>query len=164
MKTYALLVIALLGCAPLFAQSMKKQTFSQHGSADFVYANNKSYFIQQSIGQASVINTYQSGNYKIRQGFLQELQAALINSGFDTEIDVTVYPNPFEDMINMSFDETLVDVITISLHNIVGQLIYQQTFDPSEQLSIQINNLPVGAYVLRGQMRSQAFATKLIKK
>jgi hypothetical protein len=164
MKTYALLLIAFLAGAPLFGQSMMKQTLGQQGSSEFVYANNKSYFIQQSIGQASVIRAFRANNHELRQGFLQPIKAALINSGFDTEIEVVIYPNPFESTVNIQFEETMMDVITISLHHITGQLIYQNQFDPSENLSIQFDNLPVGAYVLRGQMRSQAFATKLIKR
>lgn len=163
MKTNALLIIALFSSSLLFGQSMVKQTLSQNGSSDFIYANNKSYFFQQSIGQASVINTFNTDNYQLRQGFLQPIKAALVNSGFDTEIDVFIYPNPFEETINLSFQETLIDVITISLHHITGQLVFQDIYDPSENLSLQFDNLPIGAYVLRGQMRSQTFAVKLIK-
>ena len=163
MKTNVLLIIALFNCSFLFGQSMMKQTLSINGSSEFIYANNKSYFIQQSIGQASVINTFDTNNYQLRQGFLQPIKAALINSGFDTEIDVFVYPNPFHDNINLDFQETLVDVITISLYHITGQLIHQETFGPAESLTLQYNNLPSGAYVLRGQMRAQTFTIKLIK-
>ena len=125
--------------------------------------DNKSFFIHQSIGQASVINTFDAKNYQLRQGFLQPIKAALINSGFDTEIDVFVYPNPFQENINLDFQETLVDVITISLYHIAGQLIHQQSYNPSENLSLQYYNLPHGAYILRGQMRAQTFTIKLIK-
>ena len=163
MKTFALFIIALLSSSFLFGQSMMKQTLSINGSSEFVYANNKSYFIHQSIGQASVINTFESNNYQLRQGFLQPIKAALINSGFDTEIDVFVYPNPFQENINLDFQETMFDEITISLYHITGQLIHQQTYDPSESLSLQYYNLAAGAYVLRGQMRAQTFSIKLIK-
>ena len=163
MKTNALLIIALLSSSFLFGQSMMKQTLSINGSSEFVYANNKSYFIQQSIGQASVINTFDSNNYQLRQGFLQPIKAALVNNGFDTEIDVAIYPNPFQENINLDFQETLVDVITISLFHITGQLIHQETYDPIESLSLQYNNLASGAYILRGQMRAQSFTIKLIK-
>jgi len=98
-----------------------KQTLSQNGSSEFIYANNKSYFFQQSIGQGSVINTFNAENYQVRQGFLQPIKAALVNSGFDTEIDVLVYPNPFQETINLDFQEILVDEITITLHHIAGQ-------------------------------------------
>ena len=78
---------------------MAKQTLGQHGSAQFIYANNKSYFLHQSIGQASVIKTYNSNQYQLRQGFLQPIKATLINSGFDTTIEVSTYPNPFQGTI-----------------------------------------------------------------
>lgn len=163
MKSYALLISILLACGSCFGQSMMKQSLGINGSSEFIYANNKSYFIQQAIGQASVINTYQANNHELRQGFLQPIKAALINTGFDNEIDVLVYPNLFEETVNLDFEETLVDQIKISLYHISGQLVYQETFNPSESLTLQFLNLPIGAYVLRGQMRSQTFAAKLIK-
>ena len=163
MKTFTLLLFFLLPYLSVTGQSMKKQTLSQHGSSEYVYANNKSYFIQQSIGQASVINTFHSNNHELRQGFLQPVKAALINNGFDTEIDMSVYPNPFGNTVRVDFEETLIDVITISLHHISGQLIYQEIFEPAESLTLQFNNLPDGAYLLSGQMRAQSFTAKLIK-
>lgn len=143
---------------------MLKQTLGINGKSEFIYANNKSYFLQQSIGQGSVINTYHANNHQLRQGFLQPIKAALINSGFDTTIDVFIYPNPFAETINLDFEEVLIDEIIITLHNIIGQQVYQEKFAPSENLTFQFHNLPIGTYVLRGQMRSQTFAVKLIKQ
>lgn len=163
MKGYSILIFIFFVCGSSFGQSMLKQTLGIHGKSDFVYANNKSYFFQQSIGQASVINTYNSNNHQLRQGFLQPVKAASINSGFDTEIDVSIYPNPFDETINLNFEEVLTDEIIISMHNIIGQLIYQEKFAPSENIILQFHNLPIGTYVLRGQMRSQTFAAKLIR-
>lgn len=163
MKRFVLLIAVLLAWGSCFGQSKKKETLGISGSSAFIYANNKSYFLQQSIGQGSVINTYQGSNYELRQGFLQPLKAALINTGFDTEIDVLVYPNLFSETVNLAFEEPLIDQIKIALYHISGQLVYQETFNPSETLTLQFLNLPIGTYVLRGQMRSQTFVAKLIK-
>ncbi|MFK7773344.1 MAG: T9SS type A sorting domain-containing protein [Saprospiraceae bacterium] len=163
MKVYSILIFVFFAWGSSFGQSMMKQTLGIHGSSEFIYTNNKSYFFQQSIGQASVINTYNANNHQLRQGFLQPVKAALINSGFDTTIDVFIYPNPFDETINLDFEEVLTDEIIISFHNILGQLIYQEKFAPSENLTLQFSNLPIGTYVLRGQMRSQTFAVKLIR-
>ncbi len=163
MKSYALVISILLAWGSCLGQSKQKEVLGISGSSAFIYANNKSYFIQQTIGQGSVINTYQANNHQLRQGFLQPLKAALINTGFDTEIEVLVYPNLFVETVNLDFQETLIDQITIALYHISGQLVYQQTFNPSESLTLQFPNLPIGTYVLRGQMRSQTFVAKLIK-
>ncbi len=163
MKGYSILIFIFFFCGSSSGQGMMKQTLGIHGSSEFIYANNKSYFLQQSIGQASVINTYNANNHQLRQGFLQPIKAALINSGFDTTIDVFIYPNPFDETINLEFEEVLIDEIIITLHNIIGQQLYQEKFAPSENLTFQFHNLPIGTYVLRGQMRSQTFAAKLIR-
>ncbi len=164
MKTFTLLLFSMLALPSIWGQGMVKQTLGIQGSSEFIYANNKSYFIQQSIGQASVINTFNANQHQLRQGFLQPIKAALINSGFDTNLEVLVYPNPFHKTIHLNFEETVIDVVTISLYHITGQLIYQEEFDPSESLTLQFDDLPIGAYVLRGQMRAQSFSIKLIKQ
>ena len=163
MKNFTFLLFFVLLYLPSFGQSMQRQTLGMHGSSEFVYAHNKSFFIQQSIGQASVIDTYHSNNYQLRQGFLQPVKATLIDSGFDTEIDVQVFPNPFDNAVTINFGEPMMDIITITLYHISGQLIYQQDFDPAESLTLQFNDLPIGAYALQGQMRAQSFTIKLIK-
>jgi len=164
MKTICTLLLFWVVHFPIIGQSMMKETLSQHGSSEFVYANNRSYFLQQSIGQGSVIQTYQANKHQLRQGFLQPVKASLVASGFDTEIEVFAFPNPFDQVINLSFQETLIDVLTISLYHVSGQLVYQEQFDPTENLTLQFNDLPVGSYFLSGQMRSQTFTLKMIKK
>ena len=56
-----------------FGQILKKETLALQGSSHFVYANNKSYFLQESIGQASVIRTFNTNNYSPnRKSYLLE--------------------------------------------------------------------------------------------
>ncbi|MFK8006077.1 MAG: T9SS type A sorting domain-containing protein [Saprospiraceae bacterium] len=164
MKVYITLFFVFLSWNTSLGQTMLKQTLGINGKSEFIYANNKSYFFQQSIGQASVINTFNANNHQLRQGFLQPIKAALINSGFDTTIDVLLYPNPFDETINLEFEEVLIDEIIITLHNIIGQQIHQEKFAPTENLTFQFHNLPIGTYILRGHMRSQTFALKIIKQ
>lgn len=145
------------------AQSIQKETLGINGSSEFIYANAKSYFIQQSIGQSSPIQTFNANKHTLRQGFLQPVEAMLINNGLDLELEVTVFPNPFSNQINIQFEESLTDWIVVSVYDVTSRQLFRQEFFPEEQIQIDLENFPIGTYILHGQMRAQTFVAKLIK-
>lgn len=147
-----------------FSQSLKKQTLSSQGSSLFVYTATKSYFVQQSIGQGSVIQTFNSPNYSLRQGFLQPISPSALIDASDTSIDAVIFPNPFVDVINIHFGEPVVGPVTAAIFDMVGRQVYAQTFTPNPRLLLEIDALAVGPYFLRLNMRTKTLTAKLIKK
>lgn len=146
-----------------YAQILKKQTLASQGSSHFVYANNKSYFLQESIGQASVINSYITNNHSLRQGFLQPISATIISEHLDESLDGFIYPNPFYDHINIRFDEPVYDTILVTMYDVLGRLVFSQEYNPIQLLIINFNNFSSGSYFLRIQMRSEVLVAKLIR-
>ena len=120
--------------------------------------------MQQSIGQASVIKTYNSNNYSLRQGFLQPISATVISQHLDTSLDGIIYPNPFYNEINVRFGEPVYDNITVSLYDVLGRLVFSQIYNPMQLLVLNFNNLSSGQYVLRMQMRSEILVAKLVRR
>jgi len=147
-----------------FGQILKKETLALQGSSHFVYANNKSYFLQESIGQASVIRTFNTNNYSLRQGFLQPISATVISDHLDTNLQGYFYPNPFEDRVYVRFDEPVYDVISVTMHDILGRLVYSKSFNPIQTLTINFGDLSSGGYLLHIQMRTEVLIAKLIRK
>lgn len=146
------------------SQILKKETLSIQGSSHFVYANNKSYFIQESIGQASVINTFSSNNYSLRQGFLQPISASIISSSTNSQLNGIVFPNPFTTTINIKINEPVLDVLLVWMFDVSGKLLLHKEFSPNETISFNINNLANGQYFIHVKIRSQVLITKLIKQ
>jgi hypothetical protein len=60
---------------------------------------------------------------------------------------ITVFPNPANDVINISFKE--IDVISISIYNGIGQLIYTPDINNKKYLVINTNPFTEGIYVIR---------------
>lgn len=147
-----------------YAQNLKKQTLSSHGSSHFVYANNKSYFIQEVTGQASVIKTYSTDSYQLRQGFLQPISASLISDASNTDLDGTIFPNPFYTHITVRFNEPVIDVLKVKLIDALGRIVVREEYDPIDNLVLNFNNLSSGNYILRIDMRSKVLLAKLIKR
>jgi len=147
-----------------FTQTLKKQTLSSQGSSHFVYANNKSYFLQESIGQASVIKTYDTANHSLRQGFLQPISATIISDNLNDELDGYIYPNPFYDHINIRFREPVYDDITVTMYDVLGRLVLNQVYSPLQLLVLNFNDFSSGTYVLRIQMRSEVLTAKLVRR
>lgn len=146
------------------SQVLKKETLSSSGSAHFVYAHNKSYYIQESIAQGSVIQTYVAGNYSVRQGFLQPVFAASLTSTLDSTLEGVIFPNPFNTEFTIQFGEPVFDVITVLLYDTLGRLVLRQIFQPTERLIISVGNLATGHYSLKVNMRSEVLYAKLIKR
>ncbi len=146
------------------AQTLKRQSLGNQGSTQLVFANAKSYYIQESIGQKSVIRTYEANNYCLRQGFLQPIDGAIISENLDNELTGFFYPNPFIDHVNVQFEEPIIDIITVTMHDILGRLVYNEVFNPMQSLTINFGDLSSGSYVFRLQMRSEVMIAKLVRR
>ncbi|MDP5082008.1 MAG: T9SS type A sorting domain-containing protein [Winogradskyella sp.] len=146
------------------AQILKKQTLGVQGSSHFVYANTTSYYLRQSIGQGSVINSFNTEDYSLRQGFLQPVDASVLTSDLDNELKAAIYPNPFTTEINVQFGEVISDVLQVTMFDVLGRLVYEKEFSPNELITIYLDQFSSGHYMLRIQMRSQLLTAKLIRK
>ncbi|WP_223033895.1 T9SS type A sorting domain-containing protein [Hanstruepera marina] len=163
-KTFLIFTIVCLFFQTGFAQIKKKETLSSQGSSHFIYANNKSYFIQESIGQASVTFTYNLDGYALRQGFLQPISPSALNGGSDTDLDGYFYPNPFDNDIHIRFNEAIYDVLQVTLFDVLGRTIYNNEFGPVQTLDLDFGFVSSGNYVLVVRMRSKTFLAKLIRR
>jgi hypothetical protein len=163
-KNLQILVFFFLLYAQCFSQSLKKETLTNQGSSHFVYANNKSFYLQESIGQTSVIRTFSTQYYSLRQGFLQPVNAAFLNDNITTTLDAIVYPNPFTQTVNISFNEPIFDVLNIYISDLMGRIVYSNTFNPNQILTIELNDVTNGVYLLHVRMRQKSLISKIIRQ
>jgi len=154
----------LLSSITANAQLLKKDILASQGSSHFVYGANKTYFIQESIGQSTVINTFNSAtNYATRQGFLQPLSVSVLYAQFDPTINATIWPNPFSDTINVTFTEPVVGPLIVSIYDILGRKVFEDTFSALQELVIQPQGLSQGNYLFQLQSQARNITAKLIK-
>ena len=133
------------------------------GSTQVLSTSNGEYKISQSIGQASVIGTYQSNGYYLRQGYQQPLTQVSIKKTIDFELIAKVHPNPFRHQVNIAFSTELKNTISIFLIDINGKIIRDQTFPPSQDIQLELSDISVGTYILRVMSGGKRIDEKLIK-
>lgn len=91
-------------------------------------------------------------------------QAPLGTSTFDVLEMVSVYPNPANDVLNISVGSTSDLPEAYSIYNNLGQLIAQKVISSATDLSINTSDLSSGIYFIRIEKESAAKTLKFLKK
>lgn len=161
---HKLLLFFIIFSNVLTAQSLKRQTLGVIGNSTVVNVNTKSYFLQQSIGQNSVIGSFEIDDIRLQQGFIQPLQAIFFKEGKPNELEVIVYPNPFVNGVVVIINDALEEQIAMYLFDIQGRLLVQDKYETSNQLVIPLDFLSQGAYFLRLQSGQKQQTVQLLKQ
>lgn len=158
----ALLIICV---GSLNAQVKKRETLGINGLSTFVHTNsNHNYFVQQSIGQMSVINTFDINGYRFRQGFLQPINPSILNSRFDINLEAITFPNPFVNLVKVKFLDPINNDLLVRVFDMYGRLILSKEYQFTQNLEIKIGEIATGVYNLRIDSGNKFMETKLIKK
>lgn len=128
-----------------------------------VNSGTGSYFIQQSIGQHSVIGTFNAKNHSLRQGFIQPLPAIVLG-GNPNVLGVIIWPNPFENGVVVNLESGLEDTIEMSLFDASGRRVQANTYESDDQLQIPLSNLAQGAYILMLSSGQKKTSKQLLKQ
>jgi len=143
---------------------IKSSTLGMGGSSNMVNINNKTYYVSQSIGQSSVIGTKINKNYRLLQGYQIGFISVNMESTKENLLKATIYPNPFEESIHISFDETVKEEITIHVYDMTGRELLVKKYPPEQNLNIQLNYISAGFYNLIVNTNNKQFIAKIIKK
>ncbi|GGG45735.1 T9SS C-terminal target domain-containing protein [Croceivirga lutea] len=161
MKTVIVILLSILYHQG-YAQTLKRQTLSVAGNSNLVVVGQGSFFLQQSVGQNSVINTYVESNHSLRQGFVQPLPAIVLG-GDPNELEVVVYPNPFVNGVVVNLEPSDEERVEMQLFDISGRLILQNSYAANTQLQIPLYNLAEGSYLMTLKMGRQYATHQLLK-
>jgi len=136
------------------------QMLSSQGSTS---VTENGVIVTQTIGQQSVIGSFNSQYLGIGQGFQQANWARVIIEQTNPEFEVSVYPNPFDKIINIKHN-TEQD-ININIFNPAGKLVYKNLINvtgPNQSINLEL--LPSGVFLVHLQSNNLKYFTKLIKK
>jgi hypothetical protein len=124
--------------------------------------------ISQTVGQQSLTGTSANKDYAVMQGFQQSLWGKYIASNNVEAIEgikTTTYPNPFTETINFQFSKPVTDIISISIFDVLGRLIYEQKKKSINNiLTIDLASLPTSEYLIRLSTTNLNYYTKIIKQ
>ncbi|MBJ7428197.1 MAG: M6 family metalloprotease domain-containing protein [Bacteroidia bacterium] len=79
--------------------------------------------------------------------------------------NISIYPNPFAEEINVSFEGFTTNLGTLSVQNILGQEVYSQPFTSKKGMNNLNLNLPLanGIYFIKLNINNQLFTQKVLK-
>jgi len=79
--------------------------------------------------------------------------------------DFTIYPNPSNGIVNLKFNNSEIQEVEVIIHDIIGQLVYQEKIGRMDVLSekqIDLQQLPKGTYIVNIYNGSVVSHEKLI--
>ena len=88
-----------------------------------------------SVGQSSVIGNNMSGGFLITQGFVQPLSDSYYVEDIDTNFNVAVYPNPFVNEFEASFDKEYNNM-NVLIQTLSGQTVLKKNYKKITQLEL----------------------------
>lgn len=167
MKSIIILILSFIGCLnQAFSQDsfLLRQTTSACGGSYEFSAQNQTFLVQQSIGQASAIGTFNQESYTLNQGFLQTDQKNVTTST-SSNLDVKVCPNPFNDQLKVQFNEIFDGQVHILLVDLTGKVVFDSEYSATNGGQIEINNLilPAGSYFIQIFSNGKSHTSKLFK-
>jgi len=171
---FVMLLITSAFSQELISQSPKlvKSVLTQVGSSTVSYEYSdasgviKTTKIQQSIGQHGTVGLSKTSLSSVQQGFLNQIKTLKVNnptSEFVETMDLSIYPNPFKEYVNIKFSKLTKYPIQIEVFDVRGRLVINLEFQPSSLISVPTYRLEDASYVIRVSSGSQEFLKKLIK-
>ena len=155
-----LLFVLLVNSAS--GQQLHHQMLSSMGSTSTLKSGM---IVLQTVGQQSVTGNASVAKTSLQQGFQQSMVAKFFPIYSVNTFVTTVYPNPFSDVINIQFSQSIEGEMSIALYNMFGVLISQQKKqDPPLSLSFNFEHLPSGSYILHLTAKNYAYSKTLIKQ
>ncbi len=139
----ALLAFNVLAQGPI----MLRQTMGAGAAYGYIQWGGAKAYVQQSVGQGSVIGAFRTGGKVLRQGFLQPHQLRT-RVASNASLQVTVFPNPYQDRFSLRFAELLEDPLRIRMMDLGGRVVYEARQVAAEEIVVVPVELASGHYVL----------------
>lgn len=156
-KTVLLFFIGL----SVYGQQLHHQMVSSQGGSNLL---SSGILIKQTIGQQSTIGNYKFSNTIVGQGFQQSLISKSVSTSLVNEILTTTYPNPFVDRINFQFSKPISGLITVTIFDVLGRLIYKEQKEVINN-TINLDNLqfPENEYLVKLSASNYNYTTQIIQ-
>jgi PKD repeat protein len=146
--------------------------FSNQGATSYQWYHNgilipgatDYFFVAQASGNYNVVAT--DGNGCEVEAVIFDVIASIENNSGDSH-GITVFPNPVDNILSVTFKRYPRSPWTFHIYNSVGELVTDfNLIDPDHdryRMDIDIKNLATGVYYLDLLIDSKSFRTKFIK-
>ena len=156
MKTILFLLLTISG----YSQKLHHQMVSSQGGNA---TTSSGLVFKYTIGQQSVTGTTK-GNLITQQGFQQSFWDKMIATNNRSIINTITYPNPYIDIVNFQFSQSVGDAVSILVYDILGRQVYSNSIQVMEnKMSVSLQELPSAEYFVQLSNNSFTYHTKIIK-
>jgi len=149
MKRNLLILFIMLLTLSVGAQQIKQEVIASAGG--FNVASDNSISISWTLGE-TIIPTFtsQDGSLILTHGFQQKLLITTVAENILNPVQVTVFPNPASEVINIEFDTPVDGEISLFLLDTQGKLVKTEKIEAATtNKQINMQDLPSGIYYLR---------------
>ena len=115
-----------------------------------------------SVGQSSVIGNNMSGGFLITQGFVQPLSDSYYVEDINTNFNVAVYPNPFVNEFEASFDKEYNNM-NVLIQTLSGQTVFRKNYQNNNPIRVDLSGYSGQTYIVTINADGKTFTAKLIK-
>jgi len=136
-------LLLFCGSASSFSQQLTPQVVASSGDY-FVGASST---LSWTLGEIA-IDTYVGTSNQLTQGFQQPEINFLEIEDLDSEISMSVYPNPTSAEFNFEVKDNS-EILTIQILDASGKLIYADTYSGNSIKKIDLTNYADGLYLLQ---------------
>ena len=149
--------------------SQVNSVLTSSGGTSTLNLSNKKYTVQYSVGQQGLIG-FVKNNYSARQGFIQPpIFFKSINqnekkiSNEILKLNISLYPNPFVDLVNINLNEDIKDNLNVAIFDLSGRLVFEKVLPPIKRNVINLNKLKTSKYLIKVNTDNKIFNTIIIK-
>jgi hypothetical protein len=82
---------------------------------------------------------------------------------FDDPVSLSVFPNPFQDMLSISLDGGVQGPIDLKLYSLHGGLVFSERYSGYENITLSTGHLPTGIYVLQLRTGNSIQSIRMVK-
>lgn len=143
------------------SQQLHHQMVSSQGGSNLL---SSGILIKQTIGQQSTIGNYKFPSAIVGQGFQQSLISKSVSTSLVNEILTTTYPNPFVDEIHFQFSKPVSGLITVTIFDLLGRLVYKEQKEASQNiLTLDHLQFSQNEYLVKLSASNYNYATQIIQ-
>ena len=143
-----------------FSQTLHHQMLSAQGGNA---TTQSGIVVKYTVGQQSVTGT-KTGNLIVQQGFQQSFWDKMIATNNVALINTITYPNPYVDVINFQFSQSIGDSVSLLVFDVLGRQVYANTIQINDnKISVNLQELHSAEYFVQLSNNTFTYHTKIIK-
>jgi len=143
------------------AQSLSPTVLSSSGG----FESSDGTSLSWTTGEV-MIQSFSEGSIMLSQGFQQGniTVSTAVDEMSESAMDVQIYPNPVNDILNMEFKNMVDHTIQLKLVDLTGKTVLRKEFSqPSNTVRLNLSSVSSGSYMLEVRAAEKRKVFKIVK-